>query len=115
MKHVHSEGVEPRDIDAAREGPHYAVGPLSLILIRRDKKKGLFSVPDHKSIFTISEIQTACSHIDIPDSCPSFINLRTAHLFIEFDLVFQDDPIGSIRLLPRQRQTVPGDIGGLDG
>lgn len=115
MKHVHSEGVETRDIDAPREGPHYAVGPLFLILIRRDKKRGLSSMPDCKSIFTISEIQTACQHIDIPDSCQSCINLQAPHLFIELDLVFQDDPVRSIRLLPRQRQTVPGDIGGLDG
>lgn len=100
MKHVHSEGVETRDIDAAREGPHYAVGPLSLILIRRDTKRGLFSVPDCKSISAISEIQTACPHIDIPDSCLSCINLRATHLFIELDLVFQYDPVGSIRLLP---------------
>lgn len=100
MKHVHSEGVKTRDIDAAREGPHYAVRPLSLILIRRDKKRGLFSVPDCKSIFTISGIQTACLHIDIPGSFPSCINLRAAHLFIELDLVFQDDPVGSIRLSP---------------
>lgn len=46
MKHVHSEGVETCDIDAAREGPHYAVGSLFLILIIRDKNTGLFSVPD---------------------------------------------------------------------
>lgn len=114
MEHVHSEGVETRDIDAPREGPHYAVGPLSLILIRRDKKRGRVSEPDCKSISAISETQTACQFIDIPHGILSCINLQAAHLFIELDLVFQDDPVGSIRLLPRQRQTVPGDISGLD-
>lgn len=115
MEHVHSERVEARDIHAAREGPHYAVRSLPLILIRRNKERGLFSVPDCKSISAISEIQTAGQHIDIPDSSLSCINLRAPHLFIELDLVFQDDPVWSIRLLPRQRQTVPGDISGLDG
>lgn len=112
MEHVHREGVEACDIDAAGEGPHYAVRPLFLILIRRHKKRGLFSMLDCKSIVNISEIQTACRHIGFPDSCLSCINLRAAHLFIELDLVFEDNPVGSIRLLPRQRQTVPGDIGG---
>lgn len=115
MEHVHSEWVEARDIDTAREGPHYAVRALSLILMSRDKERGLISVPDCKSISAISLTQTASQHVDIPDSSLSCINLRAPHLFIELDLVFQDDPVWSIRLLPRQRQTVPGDIGGLDG
>lgn len=114
MKHVNSEGVETRDIDTPREGPHYAVRPLSLILISQDKKKGIYSVSECKSILTISAMRTASRHIDIPNSCLSWINLRAAHLFIELDLVLQDDPVGSIRLLPRQQQTVPGDISGLD-
>jgi len=65
MEHVNSEGVETRDIDTPREGPHYAIGPLSLILIRQDKKRGLFSMPDSECILSVSEIQTACQHIDI--------------------------------------------------
>lgn len=116
MKHVRGEGVKTCDIHVAREGPDYAVGPLLVILIRRGgKKTGLFSAPDCKSIFTISDVQTAFQHIDIPDSSLGRINLRAAHLFIELDLVFQDDPVRSIGLLPQQQQTVPGDIGGLDG
>lgn len=113
MKHVHSEGVKTCDIDAPGEGPHYAVGPLFLILIRGDKgRRGALSMLRCKPIVNIREIQTACQLIAIPDSCRSCINLRAPHLFIELDLVFQDDPVGSIRLLPRQRQTVPGDING---
>lgn len=44
VEHVHSEGVEARDNHTAREGSHYAVRSLPLILIRWDKNRRLFSV-----------------------------------------------------------------------
>lgn len=114
MEHVDGQRVETCDVDSLREGPHYAVGPLSLFLVITNKKgSDGSSVPDSKSFFAISEIQTA-SH-NIPDNVLSRINLRGPHLFIELDLIFQDDPVGLIRLLPRQRQAVPGDVSDLDG
>lgn len=39
----------------------------------------------------------------------------TPHLFVVLDLILQDDPIGSLRWLPRQRDGVSRDIFGLDG
>lgn len=37
------------------------------------------------------------------------------HLLVVLDLVLQDDPVGSVRGLPGQRDGVSGDVLGLDG
>lgn len=106
MEHVNGERVESRDVDAPQEGPHDAVGTLPLVLVRKDTKRGRFF-----QSLTGSSSSTSSS----ARCCMSSTGLRAAHLFIELDLVFQDDPIRSVRLLPCQRQAVPGDVSHLDG
>lgn len=45
----------------------------------------------------------------------SYTSLWRPHLFIVFDLILQNDPIGSVRELPCQGDGVSGDILRLDG
>lgn len=40
---------------------------------------------------------------------------KSSHLLVVLDLVLEDDSVGSLRLLPRQRHSVSGDVLGLDG
>lgn len=99
MKHVHGERVETCDIHAAREGPHYAVGALSLFLIRdrQTKKDGVSFRGLTGNLWSPSAADEQRAHVL---TSQTGFKPPAPHLLVELDLVLQDDPVRSVWLLP---------------